>query len=156
MTNILKSTHEEIDARIVRFNDMVPCKTAFIDARTPGSDKKENFCLIGQGVAENPDQVVHIEIPHGFNIGAARQPKGCKNSHHSHNTEEVFMIHSGAWEFTWGINGEDGAITLHAGDTISLPTHMFRGFENVGDEEALMFSIIGLEADLSAGHVLWA
>ncbi|MFT5136577.1 MAG: mannose-6-phosphate isomerase-like protein (cupin superfamily), partial [Arenicella sp.] len=42
------------------------------------------------------------------------------------------------------------------GDTISLPTHMFRGFENVGDEEALMFSIIGLEADLSAGHVLWA
>jgi quercetin dioxygenase-like cupin family protein len=156
MTNILKSTHEEIDARIVRFNDMVPCKTAFIDARTPGSDKKENFCLIGQGVAENPDQVIHIEIPHGFNIGAARQPKGCKNSHHSHNTEEVFMIHSGAWQFTWGINGEDGAMTLRAGDTISLPTHMFRGFENVGNEEALMFSILGLKADNTAGQVLWA
>ena len=135
---------------------MVPCKTAFIDARTPGSDKKENFCLIGEGVTENPDQVVHINIAHGFNIGAARQPKGCKNSHHSHNTEEVFMIHSGAWQFTWGITGEDGAITLHAGDTISLPTHMFRGFENVGDDEGLMFSIIGLEADQSAGHVLWA
>lgn len=145
-----------MQARIVRFDNMEPCKTAFIDARTPGSDKKENFCLIGQGVAENPDQVVHIEIPHGFNIGAARQPKGCKNSHHSHNTEEVFMIHSGDWEFTWGTNGEDGAITLHAGDTISLPTDMFRGFENVGDEEALMFSIIGLKADLTAGHVLWA
>ena len=156
MTNSIKSTREEIEGRIVRFDNMVPCKTAFIDARTPGSDKKENFCLIGQGVAENPDQIVHIEIPHGFNIGAARQPKGCKNSHHSHNTEEVFMIHSGAWEFTWGINGEDGAMTLHAGDTISLPTHMFRGFENVGDEEALMFSILGLEDGLTAGHVMWA
>lgn len=147
---------KSIRDRIIRFNDMIPCKTAFIDARTPGSDKKENFCLIGQGVAENPDQIVHIEIPHGFNIGAARQPKGCKNSHHSHNTEEVFMIFSGAWEFTWGVTGEDGAITLHAGDTISLPTNMFRGFENVGDDEGFMFSILGLEADQSAGHVLWA
>ncbi|MFT5572356.1 MAG: quercetin dioxygenase-like cupin family protein [Cryomorphaceae bacterium] len=146
----------DIEGRIVRFSEMIPCKTAFIDARTPGSDRKENFCLIGQGVAENPDQIVHIEIPHGFNIGAARQPKGCKNSHHSHNTEEVFMIHSGEWEFTWGIDGQDGAITLHAGDTISLPTHMFRGFENVGNDEALMFSILGLEADQTAGHVLWA
>ena len=135
---------------------MVPCKTAFIDARTPGSDRKENFCLIGQGVAENPDQVVHIEVPHGFNIGAARQPKGCKNSHHSHNTEEVFMIHRGDWEFTWGVSGEDGAISLHAGDTISLPTHMFRGFENVGADDGLMFSILGLKADHTAGHVLWA
>ena len=142
--------------RIVRFDEMVPCKTAFIDARTPGSELKENFCLIGQGVAENPDQVVHIEVPHGFNIGAARQPRGCKNSHHSHNTEEVFMIHKGDWEFTWGVNGDDGSITLHAGDTISLPTHMFRGFENVGDDDAIMFSILGLEADHTAGHVLWA
>ena len=156
MTNKVELSREEIEQRIVRFDQMVPCKTAFIDARTPGSDKKENFCLIGEGVTENPDQVVHISIPHGFNVGAARQPKGCKNSHHSHNTEEVFMIHSGAWEFTWGINGEDGAIILHAGDTISLPTNMFRGFENVGDDSGLMFSILGLEADQTAGHVLWA
>ena len=159
LSTIMKDSNtskNKLKQRIVRFSEMIPCKTAFIDARTPGSDKKENFCLIGQGVAENPDQIVHIDIPHGFNVGAARQPKGCKNSHHSHNTEEVFMIHSGKWEFTWGINGEDGNITLSAGDTISLPTHMFRGFENVGDDEGLMFSIIGLEADQSAGHVLWA
>ena len=150
------TSKDSIKQRVVRYNEMIPCKTAFIDARTPGSDQKENFSLIGQGVAENPDQVVHIDMPHGFNVGAARQPKGCKNSHHSHDTEEVFMIHSGAWEFTWGINGEDGAITLHTGDTISLPAHMFRGFENVGDDEGFMFSILGLEDDQSAGHVLWA
>ena len=135
---------------------MIPCKTAFIDARTPGSDKKENFCLIGQGVAENPEQIIHINKAHGFNVGAARQPHGCKNSHHSHDTEEVFMIHSGEWMFTWGENGEDGSIILSKGDTISLPSNMFRGFENVGEDDALMFSILGLDESGSAGNVLWA
>jgi len=145
-----------IEENIVRFDEMVPCKTAFIDARTPGSDKKENFCLIGEGVAENPDQIVHITVPHGFNVGAARQPKGCKNSHHSHDTEEVFMIQSGTWEFTWGENGSDGQVSLTAGDTISLPSNMFRGFENVGDEPGFMFSILGLNENGTAGKVVWA
>ena len=149
-------TNDIIAKRIIRFAEMMPCKTAFIDARTPGSDKKENFCLIGDGVAENPDQIVHIDIPHGFNIGAARQPKGCKNSHHSHDTEEVFMIFSGDWKFTWGECGEDGNAILSAGDTISLPSNMFRGFEYVGEGEGLMYSILGLNSNGSAGRVLWA
>ena len=147
---------QTIESRIIRCNEMIPCKTAFIDARTPGSDQKENFCLIGGGVAENPDQIVHIDIPHGFNIGAARQPKGCKNSHHSHDTEEVFMIHSGEWQFTWGENGEDGSIIIGEGDTISLPANMFRGFENVGRDDGLMYAILGLNTSGSAGQVVWA
>ena len=28
--------------RLVRFGELVPCKTAFIDAHTPGSNLKEN------------------------------------------------------------------------------------------------------------------
>ncbi|MFT6033015.1 MAG: mannose-6-phosphate isomerase-like protein (cupin superfamily) [Arenicella sp.] len=156
MKNTQKLTLEQLEHRIVRLNEMVACKTAFIDARTPGSDEKENFCLIGEGVTENPDQIIHIDIPHGFNIGAARQPQGCKNSHHSHDTEEVFMIHSGTWQFTWGENGEDGSIIIGEGDTISLPANMFRGFENVGQDNALMFSILGLNSNGTAGQVVWA
>lgn len=146
----------QIEQRVIRFDDFVPCTTAFIDARTPGSDKKENFCLIGGGVTENPGQVVHINIPHGFDIGAARQPHGCKNSHHSHDTEEVFMIFSGDWKFTWGQQGEDGEAVLSAGDTISIPTRVFRGFENVGADDGFMFSVLGLDKSGSAGHVVWA
>lgn len=156
MANNMDTMTGNINDRIIRFDGMVPCKTAFIDTRTPGSDKKENFCLIGEGVAENPDQVVHISIPHGFNVGAARQPKGCKNSHHSHDTEEVFMIQSGRWEFTWGENGSDGQAILNTGDTISLPSNMFRGFENVGDAPGFMFSILGLNENGTAGQVMWA
>lgn len=153
---ISMSNKLSIQQRIVRFDNMEPCKTAFIDARTPGSDQKENFCLIGAGVAENPDQIVHIALPHGFDIGGARQPKGCKNSHHSHDTEEVFVIHKGDWEFTWGEKGEQGRVVLSAGDTISLPTKMFRGFENVGADDGMIFSVLGWKEDGSAGHVVWA
>ena len=34
----------DIESRIIRYGELIPCKTAFIDAHTPGSDKKENFC----------------------------------------------------------------------------------------------------------------
>ena len=30
---------------IVRYGELIPCRTAFIDAHTPGSDRKENFVL---------------------------------------------------------------------------------------------------------------
>lgn len=156
MANNLNITASDIKSRIIRFEELVPCKTAFIDAKTPGSDKKENFCLIGGGVAENPDQHVHINISHGFDIGAARQPKGCKNSHHSHDTEEVFVVHKGAWKFTWGHDGGDGEAVLGEGDTISIPTHTFRGFENVGPDDGFLFATLGLYSDGTAGHVTWA
>ncbi|MCP4299001.1 MAG: hypothetical protein GY783_00305, partial [Gammaproteobacteria bacterium] len=67
---------EFLSERLVRYADLQPCTTAFIDTRTPGRQEKENFTIIGPGVAESPDQHVHIDIPHGFNIGGARQPPG--------------------------------------------------------------------------------
>ncbi len=142
-----------LNDRYVAYDDLIPCKNAFIDTRTPGSDKKENFTIIGPGVSENPDQHIHISIPHGINIGGARQPNGCLNSQHSHLTEEVFIVHSGTWAFRSGVNGDDGEIILNAGDIISLPTDIFRGFENVGEGSAFLFAVLGGD---DPGRVLWA
>ena len=139
--------------RLVRYVDLVPCRNAFVDAYTPGSDQKENFTIIGPGVAEHPDQHVHIAEPHGFNIGGARQPPGCTNSQHSHTTEEVFIVHSGRWAFRWGVDAADGEAVLEAGDCISIPTNVFRGFENVGDDIGYLFAVLGGD---DPGRVLWA
>lgn len=73
-------TMAQMEARIVRYGDLRPCKTAFIDAHTPGSNAKENFTIIGGGVSESPDQHVHIVDTPGFNIGAAGQPPGCRRT----------------------------------------------------------------------------
>jgi mannose-6-phosphate isomerase-like protein (cupin superfamily) len=140
--------------RIVRYGELVPCKTAFIDAHTPGSDQKENFTIIGGGVSESPDQHVHIAIPHGFNIGAAGQPPKCRNSLHDHNTAEVFFVLSGRWRFFWGRWGNAGEVVLEQGDIINIPTGIFRGFENIGTEYGMIMAILG--GDDAGGGVHWA
>jgi mannose-6-phosphate isomerase-like protein (cupin superfamily) len=139
--------------RLVRYDDLRPCYNAFIDTRTPGSQAKENFTIIGPGVSENPEQFVHIAEPHGFNIGGARQPPQCVNSQHSHDTAEVFLVHSGQWRFDLGEHGEDAQVFIGPGDVISLPTKMFRGFTNVGDDLGFLFAILGGN---DPGKVLWA
>lgn len=146
-------TTERLLARVVRYADLDPCYNAFIDCRTPGSEAKENFTIIGPGVSENPAQHVHITEPHGFNIGGARQPPGCVNSQHSHDTAEVFVVHSGTWRFDLGEHGDDAQVVLHPGDTISLPTDMFRGFTNVGEDSAFLWAVLGQD---NPGRVLWA
>jgi mannose-6-phosphate isomerase-like protein (cupin superfamily) len=143
-----------MEARIVRYGDLKPCKTAFIDAHTPGSDQKENFTIIGGGVSESPDQHVHIGIPHGFNIGAAGQPPKCRNSLHDHRTAEVFFVLSGRWRFFWGRWGTAGEVVLEPGDIINIPTGIFRGFENIGTDYGMIMAILG--GDDAGGGVMWA
>ncbi|MEM8655114.1 MAG: cupin domain-containing protein [Pseudomonadota bacterium] len=147
-------TSAEMEPRIVRYGELMPCKTAFIDAHTPGSDQKENFTIIGGGVSESPDQHVHIGIPHGFNIGAAGQPPKCRNSLHSHRTAEVFFVLSGRWRFFWGRWGTAGEVVLEEGDIINIPTGIFRGFENIGTDYGMIMAILG--GDDAGGGVIWA
>ena len=148
-------TAEEMENRVVRYADLRPCYNAFIDTRTPGSEAKENFTIIGPGVSENPEQYVHIAEPHGFNIGGARQPPGCVNSQHSHNTAESFVAHTGTWRFDLGEHGDDAQVVLHPGDVISIPTRTFRGFTNIseGTEPGFLFGLLGQD---NPGRVTWA
>lgn len=146
-------TADDMRQRRVRYADLRPCYNAFIDTRTPGSEAKENFTIIGPGVSENPDQFVHIEEPHGYNIGGARQPPGCVNSQHSHKTAEVFVVHKGTWRFDLGEVGEDAQVVLEEGDAISIPTDIFRGFTNVGDGMGFLWAVLGED---DPGRVTWA
>lgn len=147
-------TPAEMEARIVRYGDLKPCRTAFIDAHTPGSDQKENFTIIGGGVSESPDQHVHISEKHGFNVGAAGQPPRCRNSLHSHHTAECFFVLKGRWRFFWGRWGAAGEVTLEEGDIFNIPTGIFRGFENIGDDYGMIMALLG--GDDAGGGVVWA
>lgn len=147
-------TQSEMEARTVRYGDLQPCRSAFIDAHTPGSDQKENFTIIGGGVSESPDQYVHIKETPGFNIGAAGQPPNCRNSLHTHRTAEVFFVLKGRWRFFWGRWGDAGEVLLEEGDLINIPTGVFRGFENVGTDYGMIMAILG--GDDAGGGVVWA
>ncbi len=147
-------TSDELLKRIVRYGELVPCKTAFIDAHTPGSDQKENFTIVGGGVSESADQHVHIDDTPGFNIGAAGQPPKCRNSLHVHSTAEVFFVLKGRWRFFWGRSGSAGEVVLEEGDIFNIPTGIFRGFENIGTDYGMIMAILG--GDDAGGGVVWA
>lgn len=146
-------TQEAMEKRLVRYADLKGLRNAFIDARTPGSDQKENFTIIGPGVSENPAQVVHIPEAHGFNVGAARQPFGCTNSQHSHLTAETFVVHTGKWRFLFGPNKDEGFIDVEPGDVATVPTHMFRGFQKLDEGTGFLFVVLGHD---DPGKVVWA
>jgi len=149
----LKNHVMSLKKRLIKYDQLIPCKAAFIDAKTPGSHLKDNYSIIGGGVSENKHQKVNLSLKHGFCIGAAGQPPKIKNSPHSHFTTEVFMVFRGSWRFYWN-NDEKQETILHPGDIISLPINMFRGFENVGDVYGMCFSILG--HDNAGGGVVWA
>jgi mannose-6-phosphate isomerase-like protein (cupin superfamily) len=156
-TRVTDWTLASLEERVVRYDALIPCYNAFIDCRTPGSEAKENFTIIGPGVSENPNQHVHIAEPHGYNIGGARQPPGCVNSQHSHDTAEVFVAHSGHWRFDLGEHGDDAQVALHPGDVISIPTRMFRGFTATQADDdgkpGFLWAILGQD---NPGRVTWA
>ena len=146
-------TQEAMEKRLVRYADLKGLRNAFIDARTPGSDQKENFTIIGPGVSENPAQVVHIPEAHGFNVGAARQPFGCTNSQHSHLTAETFVVHTGKWRFLFGPDKDEGFLDVEPGDVATVPTHMFRGFQKLDEGTGFLYVVLGHD---DPGKVVWA
>jgi quercetin dioxygenase-like cupin family protein len=147
-----KPSAEKANSHLVRFGDLDYARSAFVDTRTPGSHLKENYCIIGKGVSENPAQPVHIRETRGFHIGAAGQPPGILNSLHSHFSAEIFLIHKGSFRIFWGPAGENETI-LNPGDLISVPTRCFRGFEVVGEKNGFMFAVLG--GDDCGGGIVW-
>ena len=128
--------------RLAKFKDLVPSTLPFVEGKMDGHKERKNYSIVGPGVAEDSKQFVKIAMPHSFNLGAVSAMPKNGSGLHSHTTAEVFIIYSGKWKFYWGAEGKDETI-LSTGDIISMPTNMFRAFENAGDEEGLIFVVLG-------------
>jgi len=145
-------TAAELKRRTIARTDWVPCNAAFIDCRTPGSDRKQNYSFIGVGVSQNAEQYVNLEENHGFNLGAAGMPNGVTNNLHLHFTAEVFINFGGEFLIRWGANGEQGEYLSTDGDVISVPSWIFRGFTNVGPDDAILLTVLGHDV---TGGIIW-
>ena len=131
-----------MNLKLAKFSDLVPSKLPFVEGKLEGHKNRKYYSIVCQGVAEDISKSVKISRPHSFNLGAVSAMPRNGSGLHSHTTAEVFIIFSGKWRFYWGNEGKDETI-LSAGDIISMPTNMFRGFENAGDQEGTMFVVLG-------------
>ena len=139
-------------SRLAKFEELIPSTVPFVEGKLRGHQDRKNYSVIGPGVSEDAKQNVKIAEAHGFNIGAVSAAPYNGSGLHSHTTAEVFLIHSGSWRFYWGADGKEGEVVLNRGDVASFPTNMFRGFQNVSDEEALMFVVLG---ENDPGVITW-
>jgi len=137
--------------RIAKFSELTPSTLPFVEGRLEGHKERKNYSIVGPGVAEDSEQSVKISKAHGYNLGAVSANPKNGSGLHSHTTAEVFLIYSGKWRFYWGVDGKN-EIILSKGDIISMPTNMFRGFENAGDEEGLIFVVLGND---DPGIITW-
>lgn len=152
MESVAASQGGLAESRLIRRTDLVPCSLAFIDCKMPGSLLKQNYSIIGAGVTQSSEQVVNLDEPHGFALGVAAMPHGVTNNLHVHYTAEVFMVFKGEWLFRWGEDGRDGEFVGRAGDVVSIPTWIFRGFTNIGADDSWIFTALGRD---ESGGVIW-
>lgn len=142
----------DFERRIIEPAEFVADKEAFVDVRLERSKGKASYSFIGPGVSQNADQKVNLTVPHGFNVGAAAMPTGVINNPHLHYTAEVFICTRGKWRMNVGQHGEQ-TLDVSEGDIFSVPTWVFRGFENIGADDGWLFAVLGGD---DTGGILWA
>jgi len=142
----------EFARRVIRPEEFVADRSAFVDVRLPRSSGKASYSLIGPGVSQNPDQVVNLPEAHGFHVGAASMGHGVVNNQHMHFTAEVFICTQGAWRMRIGEHGQQ-TLDISAGTVFSVPTWVFRGFENIGPDDGWLYAVLGGD---ETGGIVWA
>lgn len=139
-------TNAEVESRIVRFDKLVQngIPLMFIDSALPGHQRM-NYAVIGDTASENTDFEAAITAPHKFQIGMLCCPPNSGPAYHSHDYCELFFVMSGRWRFYWGNDPEgepEGEAILEPWDSISLPMHVWRGFQNISDTPAWCFAVL--------------
>ncbi len=146
-------SEDQLRSRFIPFSSLRYSTEAFIDYRIPGCAPKYNYALIGSGVSQGDKQPVSLREKHGFQVGGVMMPPGVTNPPHMHFTAEVFICTRGRWNLHWGFNPERHEVVFEPGDICSVPTWIYRGFQNVGEEDGFMFTALGHD---DTGGILWA
>jgi quercetin dioxygenase-like cupin family protein len=146
-------TQTNLAGRLILFSSLRYTTEAFIDYRIPGCSPKKNYALIGPGVSQNPDQPVSLREKHGFQVGGVAMPPGTSNPPHMHFTAEVFICMCGEWDLQWGFDPDAHRARIRPGDIATVPTWIYRGFQNTGEVEGFMFTALGQD---DTGGILWA
>jgi mannose-6-phosphate isomerase-like protein (cupin superfamily) len=145
------SKEKMLAERVARFSNLKPTRKAFLDSIVEGHER--DICqIIGPGVNEDPAHRPAITDHPDFSLGLIRAEPGHGASLHIHDTVEVFMPLKGRWKIFWGTDETSRFVILEPWDVASCPPHVMRGFRNVGDEEGLLFVIVG---GTNPGNVDW-
>ena len=147
-------TLEEMEQNIVRRGALMPCRTAFIDAHTPGSNQKENFSIIGGAFLKVRISTFTLVRQSGLILALLASLQNATIACIRIARLRSFSCSREGGGSFGGKNGNAGEVVLEEGDIFNIPTGIFRGFENIGTDYGLIMAILG--GDDAGGGVIWA
>lgn len=142
---LVRVTTEQMEKCVARFGSLSGSDLAFLDQRIPGY-QRELINILGMNVTENvsdPRLAPKIGGAYGFSVGMARADPGNGAGLHWHETEEYFMPLVGRWSIYWLEGDVQREVILDPFDSINVPTHIYRGFRNVGATPGTLFGVVG-------------
>jgi len=148
---------EQMAQRIARWGDIPASARAFVDTWVAGHERTL-YSVVGSGVTDDPGFRPRIAAAENFHVDYIMAPCGCGAALHWHDTEEVFVVQAGRWEFDWvdGTTGQVHTVTLGPRDTISVPPFVHRAFRSLdGDDPATGGMLVSILGGKVPGRVKW-
>lgn len=143
--------------RVARWGKIPASPRAFVDTYIKGHERTL-YSVIGSGVTDDPSFKPSIAAAENFHVDYIVAPKGCGAAMHWHDSEEVFVVQAGHWEFDWmdGTTGQTHTVTLGPRDTISVPPFVHRAFRSMdGDDPVSGGMLVSILGGKTPGRVMW-
>ena len=155
---VIKLSREQMRAGIARFSSLQGCDTGLPDMYLPDGLRTfysvlgfEQPSIEGANSPFGATSRPHITgMKPGFGLSYITCKPGCGALMHAHDTNETFVVMSGAWEMSW--EDEDGVASevLRPRDVCSFPVGVQRQFMCVeaapGEADALLLAVIAGDA----------
>ncbi len=105
--------------------------------------RRAQMRYVGTGATGVSTDSNTVQAEH-FTFSTMILPMGAEGPLHLHeDAEEVFFVLRGKVRLIAELNGETWSLDVADRDLISWPVGVYRGVQNIGDEEALICVIIG-------------
>ena len=140
-------SHEEMDARIVRFGTVASSSQSSGQRGVPSvvTDvliPRALYPIMGPVGSDSPVLSFAMHGPDGVSMTVCEvDPGDGPGLHAHHSTDEIFFVLDGRFRIEWGDHGEH-AVELDRFDTIAVPPRVVRRFENVGTETAHLLALV--------------
>lgn len=142
-------SREEMASRVARFTDRIADPGAFPDLKQQEDLRSVSYLVSPGGLGGKAP----ITQPHNFHLSVSELSRGVRPTVHSHPYNEVFMPLDARFRLLWG---EDLAesVDLEPFDVVSVPTGVFRTFENLDEHPGHMLAIFDHGGDPHTGIVV--
>ena len=142
----------DLEAHVLRFRDLAGRESSYrpIDMLLSRFER-DRYSVIGRP-AEQSGPPTPLDEVDAFNMTYLKCSPGKGIGTHAHATTEIFIVMTGRWSVTLGVDAGQETI-LEPWDIISVPPNAMHGAVNIGEEDGWLMTI---NAGKGGARLYWA